>query len=172
MNQFAIDRTGLTMTLLAPLETRDLLRGKAIGNALVAAIPTGICFIAAFVLFPAGNAALWLSVPLTLAASYLLLAPVAAVLSAIFPRAVDLNSIGRGSNAHSAAGLLGTLAFVISGGPCLLLVLLATTILERPVLAPLFLLVWLLICAGVSLLLFSAAAALFERRRENLGLIV
>jgi hypothetical protein len=172
MNQFAIDRAGLTLALLTPLETRELLRGKAIGNAAIAGIPAAICILGALILFPAGNPALWLSVPLTLVATYLLVAPLAAVLSAIFPRAVDLNSIGRGSNAHGAAGLLGTLTFVVSGAPCLLIVLLATELLGRPLLAPILLTVWVVICAGLSFAIFSAAAALFDRRRENLGLVV
>jgi hypothetical protein len=172
MNQFAIDRAGLTLALLAPLETRELLRGKAVGNALIAAIPAALCLVGALILLPGGHPALWLSVPLTLVATYLLVAPAAAVLSAMFPRAVDLNSIGRGSNAHGAAGLLGTLAFAVSGAPCLLLVLLATKFFERPALAPIFLTAWGVVCAGLSVALFSAAASLFERRRENLGMIV
>jgi hypothetical protein len=172
MNQFAIDRAGLTMALLAPLKTHEILAGKAIANALVAAIPASVCFAGALIRFPSGNPALWLSIPLTLAASYLLFAPIAAILSAIFPRAVDLNSIGRGSNPHGAAGLLGWLVFLLAGAPCLLLVLLATKILERPVLAPVFLLIWIFFCAGLSLALFVAAAKVFARRRENLGMIV
>ena len=36
MNQFAIDRAGLTMTMLAPVEHDALLRGKAVGNAVIA----------------------------------------------------------------------------------------------------------------------------------------
>jgi hypothetical protein len=67
--------------------------------------------------------------------------------------------------------LLGTLAFVIAGTPGLLLVLLATTGLERPMLAPALLLVWSAICAAVSAGLFTVAARVFERRRENLGMI-
>jgi len=169
MNQFAIDRAGLTLTLLTPLGTRTLLAGKALGNALVAAIPVAICFFVALVLFPSGHPALWLSIPVALVATYLLVAPVAAVLSALFPRAVDLNSIGRGSNAHGAAGLLGTLAFAAAGVPNLLLVLLATRVFDRSVLAPVFLIAWAALCAAVSAALFRVAESVFERRRENLA---
>ena len=54
---------------------------------------------------------MWLSLPLALVAATSSLAPGAAALSAIFPRTVDLNSIGRGSNAHGVASLLGLLVF-------------------------------------------------------------
>ena len=171
MNQFAIDRAGLTLVMLGPVDTPSLLRGKAIGNALIAAIPATFCILASLALFPGGHPALWLSVPLGLTAIYLLASPAAAALSAMFPRAVDLNSIGRGSNAHGAAGLLGTLIFFAAGVPVLLLTLLATRGVERPALAPVFLLVWAAMCAGIAILLFRGAAALFESRRENLGMV-
>jgi hypothetical protein len=171
MNQFAIDRAGLTLTFLAPVDTSSLLAGKAIGNGLVAAIPATACVLGAMALFRTGHPALWSCIPLSLLATYLLVAPVAAALSAMFPRAVDMNSIGQGSNAHGAAGLLGTLAFVAAGAPSLLLVLLATRLLERPALAPLFLVAWTTVCAAAGLLLFRAVANLFERRRETLALI-
>jgi hypothetical protein len=170
-NQFAIDRAGLTMTLLAPLDTPALLRGKAIGNALIAGIPAGIATIGAAILFPSANFAIWLSIPLTLVATYLLIAPVAAVLSAIFPRAVDLNSIGRGSNAHGAAGLLGTLTALIAGVPCAMLILLAARVLHQTALAPIFLLVWVGICLAVDVFFFRMAAAIFDRRKENLAMM-
>ena len=171
MNQFAIDRAGLTLTLLTPLDTPALLRGKAIGNALIAGIPASIATIGAAILFPSANFAMWLSIPLTLVATYLLIAPVAAILSAIFPRAVDLNSIGRGSNAHGAAGLLGTLTALIAGLPCAMLILLAARVLHQTALAPLFLLVWIGICLAADVFFFRMAAALFDRRKENLAMM-
>jgi beta-lactamase regulating signal transducer with metallopeptidase domain len=113
---------------------------------------------------------MWLCVPLTLLSAYLLVAPVAAILSAIFPRAVDLNSIGRNSNAHGAAGLLGMLCFLAAGAPGMGITLAVARALGRPALAPVALLLWTALCLGISLLLFRAAEAVFERRRENLGL--
>ena len=171
MNQFAVDRAGLTLMLLAPLDTRALLNGKAIGNALIAAIPCAICLCGALALFPAGDPALWLSVPLTLVAAYLLAAPVAAALSALLPKTVDLNSMGR-SNAHGTAAFLGSLTFIATGAPCLALVLLATRVLERPALAPLLLAIWIAVCTPISLGLFNPVARLFDRRRENLLMLV
>ena len=107
-----------------------LLRGKAVGNAVIALIPGTVCFIAAALLLPGGDPALWVCIPLTAIATYLTAAPIAAILSAIFPRAVDLNSIGRGSNAHGAAGLLGMLAFVAAAAPGTLLAMLVALALR------------------------------------------
>jgi hypothetical protein len=171
MNQFAIDGAGLTLALLSPLRDRELLLGKAVGNGAVAGAPAMLCLLVAFLVFPSGPLALWLTIPLALVATYLLAAPAAAALSALFPRAVDMNSIGRGSNAHGAAGLLGMVAFVVAGAPCLLLTLCATRWLGRPGLAPLLMLVWCAAAAGISRLLFIAVEALFASRRENLAFV-
>ena len=170
MNQFAIDRAGLTMTMLAPIATMTLLRGKALGNAIIALIPGTLCFIAAALLLPGGDPALWVCIPLTAIAAYLTAAPIAAILSAIFPRAVDMNSIGRGSNAHGAAGLLGMLTFVAAAAPGAVLALVVARGLQRPLLAPLALVIWILVSFGINLVLFRLAADIFDRRRENLGL--
>jgi ABC-type multidrug transport system permease subunit len=170
MNQFAIDRAGLTMTMLAPVETMTLLRGKALGNAAIAAIPGALCFTAAALLFPGGDPALWMCIPLSAIAAYLVAAPVAAILSAMFPRAVDLNSIGRGSNAHGAAGLLGMLTFVAAAAPGALLTLLTRSVLDRPNLAPVVVAGWIGVAAILNVVLFKLAAGIFERRRENLAL--
>ena len=136
MNQFAIDGAGLTLALLSPLRDLDLLAGKAIGNAIIAAAPATLCVTLALMLFPAGDPALWACLPLGLTAVYLLVAPAAAALSAAFPRAVDLNRIGRGSNAHGAAGLLGMIAFAVSAAPPSIIVLVATRLTGNSWLAP------------------------------------
>ena len=155
---------------LLPLATRDLVTGKAVGNGLIVAGPIALCFALAAFLTPTGDGlALWASVPLALVSTYLLAAPVAAMLSAIFPRAVDLNSIGNGSNAHGAAGLLGTATFVAAGLPNLVLVFIATAVFNTAALAPILLIAWLVLCAAVSVPLFRAAVRVFDARREHIA---
>ncbi len=171
MNQFAIDGAGLTLELLSPLSDRELLAGKALANAAIAAMPAALCIAGASVLFPGGPLSLWASVPIALAAIYVLVAPVAALLSTLFPRAVDLNSIGNRSNAHGVASLVGMGAFVLAGLPPLALALLATAWLERPGLAPLLLLAWCAAALALSWLLFHPVLTLFSKRRENLGMV-
>lgn len=171
MNQFAIDRSGLTLAFLSPISSRELLLGKALGNAIIAGGPGLLCVAIAFAVFHDGRLAYWLSIPIALFATYALVAPAAAALSALFPRSVDLNSIGRGSNAHGVAGLLGLLVFAGAALPNILLVIVAGRFVERPELTPLLLLAWTAIALGISRLLFQGVTAIFDRRRENLALV-
>jgi hypothetical protein len=171
MNQFAVDRAGLTMTLLSPLTNDEVLAGKAAGNALIITPPALLCIVGSLLLFPGGPAGMWLTLALGLAAVYFVVAPIAAMCSAAFPRAVDMNSIGRGSNAHGAAGLIGMLSFVAAGLPPLLLTFLATRWLGRPSLAPVLVGAWCLIAYAIGRLLFIPARRIFEARRENLAMI-
>jgi hypothetical protein len=170
MNQFAIDGSGLTLVFLSPIKDVELLLGKALGNWLVLSGPAALCIIASYLLFPGGPLSLWLSIPLALIGTYAIVAPVAAVVSAMFPKAVDLNSIGRGSNAHGAAGLLGLVTFLAAAMPPAAIVFVATNMLERPALAPLLLTAWCVAAAGLSWLLFRVARRVLAARRENLGL--
>jgi hypothetical protein len=169
MNQFAIDRAGLTLEFLTPIDDRDLLRGKAIANAATMAVPALLCILGAAVMFPGGSLSLWLTLPLGLAATYLLVAPLAAALSAVFPRSVDLNSIGRGSNAHTIATLVGMFAYGVAGGLAMLLVIVTHRILERPGLTPVLMLIWCGVCFALARLLFIPVRHLLASRRENLA---
>jgi hypothetical protein len=172
MNQFAIDGAGLTLEMLAPISDGDLLAGKAVANAAIGGVPALLCIAAAAALFPGGDIALWLSLLLGVLAVYLLTAPVAALVSILFPRVVDLNSIGRGSNAHGIAGLIGLATFAVSAAPPALLVLFATIWLKQPAIAPVLVLAWCGIAYVICRVLFLPLRGLLARRRENLGLVV
>jgi hypothetical protein len=169
MNQFAIDRAGFTRQMLSPLGIGELLAGKAVGNAMIAAIPASLCVVLAALVFRVTAPALWLGLLLAVTGTYLLYAPAAAALSALFPKAVDLNSIGHGSNAHQLAGLLGMLTFVVSAAPPVLLALLALVVLHRTPLVPLLLLGWAAIAFVISRLLFVPVRRLVENRVETLA---
>ncbi len=170
VNQFAIDRSGLTMALLSPLETRELLTGKAVGIGLTAALPAVLVMLVAFVVFPGGSPSLWVSLAPAFVATYALAAPGTAALSALFPRTVDLNSVGRASNAHGFASLVGLLVFVAAAVPSVLLVFLSG-LAHIPALTPIALLLWCGIALLVSRALFGGVAVLFDKRRENLGIV-
>jgi hypothetical protein len=169
MNQFAIDRAGFTRQMLSPISIRELLLGKAIGNALTAAIPSAICFVMAFAVFRTSHPTLWFGLIFAIVATYALLAPAAATLSAIFPKTVDLNSIGNSSNAHQAAGLLGMLAFAASAAVPALLTAVALGVLHRIDLVTLFLLVWAAVSIGLSYVLFIPVRRLVASRCETLA---
>jgi hypothetical protein len=169
MNQFAIDKAGFTRVMLSPVTIDELLLGKAVGNALIIAGPMIFCFVLPLLILPGGSAALWLALALALIATFVLLAPAAAALSAVFPKEVDLNSIGTGSNAHQGAALLGMLAFALAAAPSVLLTLAATKILHRSELAALFLLGWCAIAIAIAFLLFIPVRRLVARRTETLA---
>jgi hypothetical protein len=171
-NQFAIDKAGLTRALLSPLSDRDYLAGKAVGNAMVVFLPAMICIAASFVILPGSHAiASWLGIPIALLSVYLLAAPAAAVLSAMFPRAVDLNSIGRGSNPHGLAGLLGFFTFIAAGATSAAIALAATRWFGRPLLTLGLLMAWCAITFLISRGLFAIARRIFATRRENLAML-
>ncbi len=169
MNQFAIDKAGFSRYMLSPLSIGQLVLGKAVGNALIAAGPILFCFLLPIVVVPGGSPALWIALALAVVATFVLLAPAAAALSAVFPKAVDLNSIGNGSNAHQGATLLGMLAFVAATAPSGLLAFVATGWLHRPELAALFLLAWCALAFAISYLLFIPVRRLVASRCETLA---
>jgi hypothetical protein len=171
VNQFAVDRAGLTMALLSPIGYRELLIGKAVGNGIIVALPVGLCILLALLVFRDGSPIMWAALVPAVISVYAASAPPAAALSAMFPRSVDLNSIGRGSNAHGLAAFLGMLVVIVAAAPPALLTALAFA-LRRPGLALPLLLVWCGIVLVVSTLLFGVVAKVFESRRENLGLVV
>jgi hypothetical protein len=104
-------------------------------------------------------------------AVYLLFAPLSAMLSITFPRAVDLSSIGQASNAHQAAGLIGFATFSALCAPPALLAAVGLRALESDTIALAMVAGWLLIAAGGSLWLFRLAARLLDVRRENLAMV-
>jgi hypothetical protein len=169
MNQFAIDKAGFTRQMLSPLSVRELLAGKAVGNGLTAAIPAAFCILFPAVMFPGGGPALWAALVFAVVATYVLLAPAAAALSAVFPKTVDLNSIGNSGNAHQAAGLLGMLAFAAALAPPALVTVVALRGLHRPDLVLLFMLGWCVLAFALSYVLFIPVRRLVESRCETLA---
>jgi hypothetical protein len=170
-NQFAIDGAGLTLEFLSPIGDRELLHGKAIGNAAIAAVPATFCVVAAAALFPGAGMWMWTAIPLGIAAAYLLVSPAAALLSAVFPRPVDLNSIGRNSNAHGLAAFVGFLAYAAASGLSLLVSIITSQFLGRPDLTPLVMLAWCAAAGAAAWLLFIPVSAIVARRRENLVML-
>jgi hypothetical protein len=171
MNQFAVDRAGLTLALLAPIAPRELLIGKAVGNVLITGGPTLGCILIAYATFRDGSLSLWMTLLPALAATYALAAPGAAALSAMFPRQVDLNSIGRGSNAHGVAGFLGLLLFLAAGLPTIVVAIVPLALFERPWLTPILMSGWCVVALLISRALFTGVAAIFVKRQENLAMV-
>jgi hypothetical protein len=113
----------------------------------------------------------WVAAALGAVAVYLILAPVSAGLSAVFPRAVNLNSIGKGGNPHQLANLLGLAAMVLAAAPPIGLTLVAVNVLHQPRMAMLFVGGWCGIAAAVHPLLIRAVEPILAARRENLVMV-
>jgi hypothetical protein len=172
LNQFAVDKAGLTLVLLSPLSDRDYLTGKAVGNALIAALPATLCITVSFIVLASNRSiASWVSIPVALLSVGFLAAPAAAALSAMFPRVVDMNSIGRGSNAHGLAGLLGLVTFLLAAASNVAVAVAASYWFGRPIVTLGLLLAWCGISVLISLLLFVPARRIFATRRENLAML-
>ena len=169
-NQFAVDGPGLTLEFLAPVSSRELLYGKAIGGALIAAVPCALS-LAAGLVTGGGSLLPWAAILCGASATYLVLAPAAAVLSVLFPKAVDLSSIGQASNAHQAAGLLGVLAFAVSCAAPAVLAFIGLRLLGGPAGATALVVGWLAVSIPLALVGFRIAERLLDDRKENLAMV-
>lgn len=168
MNQFAIDKAGLTMLCVQPLTGAQILRGKMLGAAMLLGGLAALPITAGLLIGATVHPALWLVLAGGLVAAFLTLAPAAILLSAVFPKHVDMSSIGQKSNAHPAAGLLGGLLIFASVAPAVGAGILGFKVLESPLAAVGLVGLWLLIALVIHALLWKAGVATFENRRESL----
>lgn len=168
MNQFAIDRAGLTMLCLQPLSSAQILRGKMAGAAALAAALAALPVVAGLLIGSPLPAAYWGVLALGALAAFLVLAPIAALLSTFFPRHVDLSSIGSRSNAHPVSALVGGALTFAAMGPPFAAAIVGFRILNSPTSAVGLAAAWLALAAGMHLVLMKVAVRAFDRRREAL----
>jgi hypothetical protein len=171
LNQFAMDRAGLTLEFLSPLSDRDLILGKAAGGVILGASRAIPSVILAAAMAPGGSIFLWLSLPSAAVALFAIMAPVGAILSALFPKTVDLGRIGKQSKPHPAASLLGMLCSLAAMMPMAGLVMLCVFLLKSPALALAGVTAWAVTAVLVSVPLMRLAERILARRRENLALV-
>lgn len=144
LNQFATDRAGLL--------------GICLGLFLVAALVA-----------PGGSALLWAAALISGLSSYIVMAPVAALPSALFPKPADLGKMGNSGNTHAAAALIGTLLTVVAAIPPTLVMGIGYQLLASPLPAFCLMLLWTLLACVLALPLLGEAARMLEARRENLA---
>ena len=171
LNQFALDRSGLTLEFLSPISDRELIRGKAAGAAVLALSRAAPCGLVAWLLAPGGSPFLWMAAIASAAAAFLLLAPGGAIVSSLLPKTMDAGRIGREGKPDFWASLLGMLFVALGAGPAILLGLGALLLCKSPALAFLCSAGWAVLCAAISLPLFRLAERLLAGRRENLALV-
>jgi hypothetical protein len=170
-NQFAADDSALVLEFLQPLGERDLLLGKFAGSTVVFAASVSIALLPLFVIFPGVSPALLLAVLLGGLATHFFLAPVNALLSAVFPKRVDLGKLGAAGKPHSAAALVSFGAQILVSLPAAACILVAWRVLGRVALAPVFTGA-LAIAAGIAAVTaMPLVARAVVDRRENLVMV-
>ena len=170
-NQFALHRQGLLLELLLPLEARQLLAGRALAFAVLAAGAMVVALLPLALLYPDQSAATWLSLLLGGIAAHVALAPLAAFLSAVFPKPTDLSRLGRAGQPHTAANLVTLLAGAVAIAPVAVWLAFAKNRSGPPWLAPLLPLVYLGVAVVASRFFLPVAARLFVARRDNLVMV-
>lgn len=171
LNQFAADRAGLALQFLVPISDRDLVRGKAVGGALLLGIAALPCIVAAFLLGAGASVWQWISVLLGMVSVYALMVPVGALLSTWFPKPADLSKIGTAGNAHGTAGLIGLVLTLFALVPPGLIIQVAGRQTGRPILTLALVALWTILTAAFSFTLLGPIAAAVRERRENLALV-
>lgn len=171
LNTYAVDRAGLTLQFLIPASDQDLVRGKIAGGALLTAMATVPSLILVALITREGPLALWLAVILGSIATYLVLGPVFAMLSALFPKAADLSSLGTKGNCNQLAGLLATLLIPPMLSPVAILVLAGQFLWGNLYAGVALVAGWVVVAALLTFPLTHMAAALLARRREQVGLV-
>jgi hypothetical protein len=168
MNQFGSDRSGLTREFIAPIRDVDLVRGKAVGCAVIVGAGALLSLICAATVAPGGSPLLWLATGLGGVAAFLVLSPVAALVSVLLPVASDLSKTGTGGNPHSIAMLVGTVVVAVAIAPAALIVGLLES---APARALLVITIWLGLAGAIGVPLLGVVAKTLRRRRENLALV-
>jgi len=171
INVFAIDANGLTLQLLNPLSTVEILRGKLIGGGLLVSISTGLCFVIGFALDPSGSPVLWLVAAMTLVSLFLVFAPIGLALSAVFPKVANLSRMGKDGNPQPIAAFIATFTVPLLLVPSGLLMAATLLVAKSVLLTALAALVWLGISLAICTLSMRGLVNLCERRRENLLLV-
>jgi hypothetical protein len=168
MNQFGSDRSGLTREFIAPIRDVDLVRGKAVGCAVIVGTGALLSLICALTVAPGGSPLLWLATGLGGAAAFLVLSPASALVSVLLPVASDLSKTGTAGNPHSIAMLAGTVIVAVAIVPAALIVGLLES---APAKALLVTTIWAALAAAIGIPLLGVVAKTLRSRRENLALV-
>ena len=119
-NQFAVDGPGLTLQFLLPVSDLEEVQGKAAGIGILWLL-SALLYLAVALPFLL-DATPWTAPTAFLAgvAAYLLAAPVAAITSALLPRAADLSKLWSRSKPHPIAGLaVAALSLALFAAPAI-----------------------------------------------------
>ena len=171
MNMFGSDRAGLTMQLLAPVTNRQLAWGKLAGLGIVLGAAVTIAFVAALLVARPGPPAYWIAVVLGGVATFILVAPVAVWMSALFPVASDLSKTGAGGNPHPLPMFAGLFYTAAVAAPTAIIIAASYFWLKSSLAAAGLTAIWLAIACAVGIPLVNIASRAIGVRRENLAIV-
>ena len=170
-NQFAADGSALVLEFLQPLGERDLLLGKLAAATVVFAASVAIALLPLFVIFPGVSPVLLLAVLLGGLATHFFLAPVNALLAAVFPKRVDLGKLGAAGKPHSVAALVSFAAQMAAALPAAACIFVALRVLGRLAFAPVFTGALATAAAIAAVAATPLVARAVVARRENLVMV-
>ncbi len=169
-NQLTLLGPGLLVELLQPLDAATLLRGRAAAVGMVFLLQEVVILALLAAFFRGAPVALWPGLLLAGLAVLVSLLPLFALLSAVFPKTVDLNTMRRGGTVSAAAALINMLAIPFSSLPMLVAGWLALGYLHHAWMFPVLAGAWLAAMLGLWRLLVPSLARLVDSRRETLAL--
>jgi|GEM_PF-1111901 len=172
LNQHGIDDSGLSLTLLGPLSSQDLVLGKAVAGAVSTLVSLLPALLVVAVFHWRAPPLLWPAALLAAVATYALFAPVAAWVSVVLPKAVDLGQIGKKGQAHQGAAMVGMLSLGVVILPVAGMGLVALAVWKSPWLLLVSQAFLAVVCCLVAFPLLHLAGGLLDRRREALFLTV
>ncbi|MCG6962928.1 MAG: hypothetical protein LJE95_06625 [Acidobacteria bacterium] len=171
VNQFAVLRGGQLLEGVLPLAVRGLLTGKLLATTAMVIMATVAGAIVLVVLGPEVRAPFVVAAALAGIAAHVTLAPVAAVLSALFPKPVELSAIGRGAQPHGLAVLINLLGTLVALAPAVALGAGAYLLTHRAWLVPAAVLGELALAILFARLALPVASRLVASRGDNITLV-
>ncbi|HPC82862.1 MAG TPA: hypothetical protein P5234_03890 [Thermoanaerobaculaceae bacterium] len=171
-NQFAASGTGLVLELLQPVSARAMVRGRALASALLCTASLVVAMVPLLLVVPRAALPTALAIALAGLAAHLAVAPAAAVVSATFPKTVNLSRLGQEDQPHPLAHLAVFALQGIAAVPPAACILVAQRLLGTPWLAPVLTAVWLAVAGILAVAALPLAERALVARRENLALVV
>jgi hypothetical protein len=171
MNAFGADRRGLALQFVSPIDDGDLALGKVLGCGMILSIAVALSAGAALIVAPNGSPYYWIATLAGGVATFMLLSPITIAFSAMFPIASDLSKTGAGGNPHPLPMFGGTIITLVAAIPAALIVAADVMWIQRPAVALMWMVVWMLMATAVAIPLVGLASRSIGLRRENLALV-
>lgn len=171
LNQFAVLGGGQLLENLLPLSTRDLLVGKLLATTAMAALAIAAGSVVLFVADVGVRLPVIIAAAIAGLAIHIAMTPVAAILSALFPKSVELSAIGRGAQPHGAATVVNLVGTGVALTPAVVLGVGTIRLSHQAWLTPVAMLAYLVFAAAAARMALPVAARVLVSRGDNITLV-